>query len=88
MVHEQTATPDTRVEIDIQVNGKQVRMTERHATGLQIKEAAIAQGVAIGLDFVLSEELGNHKARVVRDDETVTLRLHQEFVATAPDDNS
>ncbi len=88
MVHEQAAAPDTRVEIDIQVNGKQVRMNERHATGLQIKEAAIAQGVNIALDFVLSEELGNHHARVVRDDETVTLHPHQEFVATAPDDNS
>jgi len=88
MLPTQSTAPDTRVEVTILVNEHQVRITGPKATGLQIKEAAIAQGVKIALDFVLSLELGNRKARVVRDEETVTLHHDEQFVANPPDDNS
>lgn len=88
MLPDQSTLPDTRVEVEILVNEHRIRIAGPHATGLQIKEAAIAQGVNIALDFVLSEELGNRKARIVRDDETVTLHPDERFVANPPDDNS
>lgn len=88
MVAEQSTIPDAHVEVEILVNEKKVHVAGPHVTGLQIKEAAIVQGVNIALDFVLSVELGNHKSRIVRDDETVTVHPDEKFVATAPDDNS
>ena len=57
-------------------------------TGLEIKQAAIAQGVPIQLDFVLSEELPNGRTHVVRDHDVVTVNKHSRFVAIPNDDNS
>jgi len=73
--------------ITIEVNHQPVRMAGDDATGLQIKEAAIAQGVRIDLDFVLSRKHGD-KWIVVADEEHLELRKGEEFNATAPDDNS
>jgi hypothetical protein len=75
-------------EITILVNEGPVTMHQERATGREIKEAAIAQGVAIQLDFVLSEELGERRSRVVGDDEVVHLHNRMRFIAVAPDDNS
>lgn len=74
--------------VDIVVNTKPVRIQGPKATGLQIKEAAIAQGVQIQLSFQLSEKLGDHKTKVIGDTDTVTLHEGQVFVAVADDDNS
>ena len=74
--------------VDIIVNTKPVRIEGPKATGLQIKEAAIAQGVKIQLSFQLSEKLGDHKTKVIGDADTVTLHEGAVFAAVADDDNS
>lgn len=76
-------------DIHITVNEKPVTVHQHEATGLQIKEAAIAQHVPnIKPDFVLSQELGERRSRVIGDNQTIELHDHQKFIAVAPDDNS
>lgn len=72
----------------ITVNEQPVRLKGHSATGAEIKVAAIAQGVAIQLNFVLQEELPNGTSRIVGDNDVVHLREHLRFTAIAPDDNS
>lgn len=74
--------------VEIAVNKKPVRVEGPKATGLQIKEAAIAQGVAIELTFQLSEKVGDHKTKIIDNTDTVTLHEEAVFVAVADDDNS
>ncbi len=74
--------------VDIIVIRHPVRIGGPEATGLQIKEAAIAQGVKIQISFQLSEKLGDHKTKVIGNDDTVTLHEGAVFVAVADDDNS
>lgn len=75
-------------EVVITVNEKPVTVTGPKATGLEIKQAAIAQGVQIGLDFQLSEELANGRTRIVGDAEPITVNKNSRFDAVAGDDNS
>lgn len=74
--------------IEIEVNGKPVEMPKAEATGLAIKEAAIAQGVNIQVGFMLQQELPNGSSKVVGNDDIIQLRKHLRFTAIAPDDNS
>jgi hypothetical protein len=74
--------------IDIEVNGRAVQMTEKEATGAEIKRAAIAQGVAIQPNFMLQQELANGSSRVIGDTDEVRLHEKLSFTAIAPDDNS
>lgn len=74
--------------VEITVNGKVVRVDGPKASGLEIKEAAIAQGVSIQLDFVLSEEIGDRRTKVIGDKDEITVHPHSKFIAVAPDDNS
>jgi hypothetical protein len=74
--------------VEILVNERPVRMESGHSTGLGIKEAAIAQGVAIELDFVLSEELGAGRTKIIGNEDRISLHPHAKFHAVAPDDNS
>lgn len=76
------------INIKITVNEKLVEMHQSEANGFQIKEAAIAKGVNIKLDFVLSEELGERRSRIIGDNQTIELHDGQKFIAVAPDDNS
>lgn len=71
----------------ILVNRREVRIRRRVATGLQIKEGAIAQGVPIGIDFVLFR-LSGEELRPIKDDEPVKVHDHDEFRCVAADDNS
>lgn len=71
----------------IRVNTQNVTMRQHKATGLDIKTAAIAQGMAIEPDFVLSVQHGD-RYNIVGDDDEVTLRKGLDFIATAADDNS
>jgi hypothetical protein len=73
--------------VTVSVNNQPVELPERRVTGLEIKQAAIAQGVHIQPNFQLSVKRGN-RYEVVGDDDTVTVRPRQEFLAVAPDDNS
>ena len=74
--------------VTVTVNEKPVEVQGPKATGLEIKQAAIAQGVKIELSFVLFEELPNRKTRIVGDTDVVTVTKHSRFIAVAPDDNS
>ena len=73
--------------VSILVNEKPVSLPDHKATGAQIKQAAIDQGVAIKIDFNLFRVTG-HTQHLVGDAETVTLHDGQHFRAIAPDDNS
>ena len=70
------------------VNDRAVNVQGPRITGLEIKQAAIAQGVLIQLSFVLYEELGNHHTKTISDSEMVTVHPQSRFVAIANDDNS
>jgi hypothetical protein len=74
--------------IEITVNNRLVQVEDKRLTGLEIKEAAIAQGVPILLDFLLSEQLKHGETRVVGDSDEVKVDKHSKFTAVAGDDNS
>lgn len=80
--------PDKAKDVVIEVNGRDVVMPDKAATGLQIKQAAIAQGVTIQENFVLQEELANGTSKVIGDNDEVKLNKNSSFTAIAPDDNS
>ena len=80
---------DLRVKtVTIEVNDHKVEMPASPATGLEIKRAAIKQGVSIELNFVLQMQLPNGSSKVIGDDDKVQLTEHLTFTAIAPDDNS
>ncbi|MHC5777954.1 multiubiquitin domain-containing protein [Nostoc sp.] len=74
--------------ITVTVNERPVNFSQHKVTGLEIKQTAIKQGVAIQEDFVLFEVKGNSPLKQIGDCETITLHEGQKFRATAPDDNS
>lgn len=75
--------------ITVTVNRKyQVELDKSVVTGLEVKQAAIAQGVPIQLDFKLSVEHGDGKWKVVRDEENVRVTEHTKFLAVTGDVNS
>jgi len=75
-------------QISITVNFKTVTMPGRHATGLEIKQAAIKQGVNIQLDFVLFLDKGHGRRDPIRDEERIELHRGEKFEAVPGDDNS
>lgn len=75
--------------ITIKVNNKPVILHSERVTGLQIKEAAIAQGVEIQPDFQLWEEAhGGHEMRSIADNETVEIHNNMEFTCNTGDHDS
>lgn len=76
------------VEVIIEVNNQPVTVRGPRLTGLEIKQAAIAQGIQIQPDFVLSKLLPNGKSRIIGDDDVVTVNKNTNFRAIANDDNS
>lgn len=75
--------------ITIKVNNHPVRMTKRRVTGLEIKQTAIAQGVAIDLQCVLYRIMKDGDlSAAIKDDQHVLLRKCDQFRCIAPDDNS
>ena len=81
-------TKQKEKEVQFLVNEKPVQMADKHTTGREIKAAAIAQQVAIQMDFVLSEELNDRRSRIIGDADAIQLHAHSRFIAVAPDDNS
>lgn len=75
-------------EVRVTVNGKPVVLREHRVTGLQIKEAAIAQHVAIELSFILQEELPNGHHKIIGDSDSIEVHDHDRFTAIPNDDNS
>lgn len=86
------ATSPTKAKqgtVTVTVNTKPVTLEQHRVTGLEIKQAAIAQGVAIELDFILVEDAhAGHEAQVIGDDDLVTVTKHSSFTANDGDDNS
>lgn len=74
--------------ITVSVNRQPVTFSAHKATGAEIKATAIAQGVAIQVDFALFRENPGGPLKPVADDELVRLHEGEAFRATAPDDNS
>lgn len=74
----------------IYVNGEKnpVKITRGEHTGLEIKEAAIEQGVKIQRDFILSLVKGPGETQIIGDQDTVKVKRGQHYVAIADDDNS
>ena len=72
----------------ITVNKQPVRIQGPKATGLEIKQAAIDQGVSIELDFLLKLVKPNGDYQIVGDDDVVTVNKNSVFKANAGDDNS
>jgi len=76
------------LEIGIFVNEKPVTIRRGVRSGLEIKQAAIADGVAIQLDFVLSLETMPGQTRIIGDRDRIRVKPDQRFLAIADDDNS
>lgn len=74
--------------ITIIVNERPVTFTKHKVTGLEIKQTAIKQSIAIQEDFVLFEVKCDSSLKQIGDCETINLHEGQKFRATAPDDNS
>lgn len=89
-MHEQDreASDKRPKQVEITVNGRTVRLPKAELTGLEIKQAAIAQGVPIELSFILQQELPNGNSRIIGDHDVVKIRPHERFTAIANDDNS
>lgn len=73
--------------VEISLN-EQAVMVPHRVTGLQIKVAAIDQGVNIKPDFILSEERRNGRDQIIGDGEEISVQPGSRFMAVTPDDNS
>jgi Multiubiquitin len=82
------ANPDVKTTIDIEVNNRPVILRRREVTGHDIKVAAIQQGVAIELDFLLYIVRSHGQLDPVNDNEEVMVHEHERFRAVTPDDVS
>jgi Multiubiquitin len=75
-------------EIEIHVNERPVHLTGHRHTGLEIKQAAIAQHVRIEPDFLLYLEGPEGQTKHIDDAEEVTITDKTHFAAVPDDDNS
>ena len=75
-------------EVHFHLNRRPVRVFGHTHTGLEIKDAAIAQGVKIARDFLLFLEHEHQPNQPVGDDEEVHVTKHSRFKAIGDDDNS
>jgi hypothetical protein len=76
------------IPTSITVNFKPVTMPTHRATGLEIKQNAIAQGVNIKVDFKLFRDKGSGRRDPVGDNERIPLHDGEKFEAVDGDDNS
>lgn len=72
----------------VEVNETFVELDKRKQTGSSLKQAAIAKGVPIKMDFVLSEVFENGEEQVIADDKEITVKYDDDFWAVPGDDNS
>lgn len=79
---------DKPKQVTVEVNGNPVVLDAKVMTGLEIKQAAIAQQVQIQPDFVLQLERPNGEYDPIGDNEEVHVHKGMNFNAIAPDDNS
>jgi hypothetical protein len=74
--------------VTIVVNLKPVEIAGPRVTGLEIKQAAIAQGLPITVDFSLSQIAPGPRPKVIGNDDPVTVTKNSEFTAVSDDDDS
>jgi hypothetical protein len=67
--------------VTVHVNAQPVHLEGHRQSGLAIKEAAVAQGVAIKLDYVLYEEVSGERTRPVRDEDVLEVSDETRFLA-------
>lgn len=77
-----------REPFPIKVNNKSVTITGHEHTGLEIKQSAIAAGVKIQLDFVLSQEFSHNRSRIIGDEQRIRVERGACFEAIPNDDHS
>ncbi len=75
-------------QVTVEINGNQVVLDEKVMSGMEIKQAAITQGLQIQPDFVLQLLRPNGEYDPIGDTEEVHVRKGMEFTCIAPDDNS
>jgi len=75
-------------EVEITVNGRPVTIEGPRRTGLEIKQAAMEQGVQIDVGFLLYEDRGDGTRKPVGDADEVAVHKGSKFIAVADDDNS
>jgi hypothetical protein len=75
-------------QIPVFLNEKPVTLAGKDQTGLSIKQSAIAQGVGIQVDFVLSIERGGGKTELIGDNDQIEVHPNERFLAIPNDDNS
>jgi hypothetical protein len=75
--------------ITITVNTRPVVVHGHEHSGLEIKEAAKDQGLAIELDFLLTLEAHGHdEARQIADEEKIEVNKHSAFSCNDGEDDS
>jgi hypothetical protein len=75
-------------EVTVHVNTKPVEVPKL-VRGIEIKEAAIEQGVEIQLDFILTLEAhGHHEPREIDDQEEIKVDKNSSFSANDGDEDS
>jgi hypothetical protein len=79
---------DKPKQVTVEVNGNAVGLEEKVMTGMEIKQAAIAQQVQIQPDFVLQLQRPNGEYDPISDHEKVKVHKGMDFTCIAPDDNS
>jgi hypothetical protein len=80
---------DEHGSVTVKVNRKPVVLRSHRVTGLEVKKAAIAQGVQIQEDFLLTLEASpGHPAETIDNDQTITVNDRSEFTANDVDDDS
>ena len=79
---------DKPKKVTVEINGNPVVLDEKVMTGMEIKQAAISQGVQIQPDFVLQLQRPNGEYDPIGDDQEVHVHKDMDFTCIAPDDNS
>lgn len=84
----QAKQPAKSHPVTVHVNEQPVELPDKTVTGLEIKQAAKAQDVAIELDFILVQELGGGRTKVIGNADEIHVEPSNRFLANDGDDNS
>ena len=86
---EASATEQEKASVTVTINKKPVTLRSHRVTGIEIKRAAIAQGLAIEEDFLLTLEAHDGEpAKTIGDEVTITVTKNSVFTANDGDDDS
>ena len=83
----ETVAEKHETHVVVLLNTRSVRLDRKKATGLELKDAAISQGVPIERSFALYKLKGNHQTQIT-DDQVVHLHDGETFRCVHGDDNS